>query len=412
MIKFNFFYSMMFWGAFLFVALTLRFFGQSLKFRPYFLLVTSSLMVLAIPQFSIKAYFAVVLLSFFSFFIGLVLSGRCRFNGFLGRKGTAILGILGVLAFLTFFKYHFIQKTFIGRKPSGYLFLIGVSYFSFKMIHFIVESYRLKIENPDLRYYLNYVLFFPSFISGPINRYAHFSEQLSSPPKTGFSKDIALGSERIVHGLFKKLVLVQLLYPHILSQHARPLTQLSFGGMAVGLYAYALYFYLDFSAYSDLAIGAARILGFELPENFNRPFLKKNIRELWMNWHMSLTGWLVEYIYWPLVRKLRGMEFFRPRPIALSNLAIIITFIACGIWHGETPNFIIWGAYHGLGISMVNIYQRKKRKVHTSVFVRYFRSRASALAGTFLTFNFFTWGLLLFTCDLSDLKILISRMLS
>jgi alginate O-acetyltransferase complex protein AlgI len=415
MIKFNFYYSLLFWGAFLLVALSSRIFDQNRNVRPYFFLVTSSLMILAVPQFSIKAYFAVVALSFFSFLIGYVLSTKSLVLNPLSRKGVALLGILGILVFLAFFKYHFLQDFFMGGQqsaPPAYLFLIGVSYFSFKMIHFVVESYRRKIENPDLRYYLNYILFFPSFISGPINRYAHFSVQLASPPKTSFSKDIVIGSERIIHGLFKKFVLVQLLYPHILGQQAKPLTQISFGEIIVGLYAYALYFYFDFSAYSDLAIGGARILGFELPENFNRPFLKKNIRELWMNWHISLTGWLVDYIYWPLVRKLRGLDFFRPRPVLLSNVGMIVTFIACGIWHGETLNFVIWGAYHGLGISIVNIYQREKRKVSSPILQRYFRSRVSAVLGTFLTFNFFTWGLLFFAYDFSNLKILISRVLS
>ena len=133
----------------------------------------------------------------------------------------------------------------------------------------------------------------------------------------------------------------------------------------LGLYAYAFYFYFDFAGYSDLAIGCARLTGIELPENFNNPFLKRNIRELWANWHMSLTTWLVDYIYWPLVRKFRGLEYFRRHPVLLSNLGMIITFIACGMWHGDTTHFILWGAYHGLGIAALTIYQREKRKVRS-----------------------------------------------
>jgi alginate O-acetyltransferase complex protein AlgI len=415
MIKFDFYYSVPFWGAYLLIALFSRLFDKKGKARLYVFLATSSLMILAIPQFSIAAYLAVVALSLLSFSIGHVLSSQIAMRGPLARKAVVVLGVLGILLFLAFFKYRFIQDLVRGRQrlnPSGYLFLIGVSYFSFKMIHFIVDAYRRKIAKPDLGYYLNYILFFPSFISGPINRYENFSAQLANLPTTTLPKDALHGGERIIHGLFKKFVLVQLLYPHILGRPAGLLTQLSFSQVAVGLYAYALYFYFDFSAYSDLAIGGARILGFELPENFNRPFLKKNIRELWMNWHMSLTGWLVEYIYWPLVRKLRGFEFFRPRPVMLSNLCMIITFVACGIWHGETLNFIIWGAYHGLGISIVNIYQREKRKARSPVLQRYFRSRASAVAGTFLTFNFFTWGLLFFAYDFRALKALLVHLLS
>ena len=149
----------------------------------------------------------------------------------------------------------------------------------------------------------------------------------------------------------------------------------------LGLYAYAFYFYFDFAGYTDLALGCARLLGIELPENFNNPFLKRNIRELWTNWHMSLTSWLVDYIYWPIVRKLRGVEYFLQHPISLSNFGMIVTFIACGMWHGETANFILWGAYHGVGIAILTVYQREKRKVRSPFLQRYFRTRSSMVMG-------------------------------
>jgi D-alanyl-lipoteichoic acid acyltransferase DltB (MBOAT superfamily) len=161
-----------------------------------------------------------------------------------------------------------------------------------------------------------------------------------------------------------------------------------------------------------LAIGCARVLGVELPENFNSPFLKRNIRELWTNWHMSLTSWLVDYIYWPIVRRFRSLEVFRNHPVLLSNVGMIITFIACGMWHGETANFILWGAYHGVGISALTIYQRKKKAVKSPLVWKYFRSRVSTAAGTFLTFNYFAIGLVLFVLDLEKLGILATNILS
>jgi alginate O-acetyltransferase complex protein AlgI len=418
MIKFDFYYSIPFWAAFVLILFVTRLIFRSPKSRPYLLLILSSVMILAVPQISPLLFIAILGITTCSYLIGRFVSRRSPAQRPSCRNAVAVAGVLTVLAFLAFFKYHLIQDLFIRRRSAPgqtaphFIFLIGVSYFSFKMIHFIVEAWRGKIENPRLLYYLNFILFFPSFISGPINRFPHFASQIRNPSPTPLSADLKMGGERIVHGLFKKFVLVQLLYPHILGQHLKPLAALSPGDLAVGLYAYALYFYFDFAGYSDLAIGSARILGIELPENFNNPFLKKNIRELWMNWHMSLTGWLVEYIYWPLVRKSRSLNYFRTHPVALSNAGMIITFIACGMWHGETISFVIWGLYHGLGISFVNVYQRQKRTITSPLLQSYFRSRTSAMLGTLATFHFFTIGLLFFAYDFNSIRLFFLHLLS
>ena len=123
---------------------------------------------------------------------------------------------------------------------------------------------------------------------------------------------------------------------------------------------------------------------------------------------MSLTGWLIDYVYWPVVRKLRNVEFFRPRPVLLSIVGMNVTFVACGMWHGESPHFILWGAYHGLGISALNLYQRQKRKIRSKLLQRYFASRYSRWVGMFATFNFFAAGLALFVLDIDKLRTLLS----
>jgi alginate O-acetyltransferase complex protein AlgI len=190
-----------------------------------------------------------------------------------------------------------------------------------------------------------------------------------------------------------------------------PVQEMSLWQVTLGLYAYAFYFYFDFSGYTDLAIGSARIMGFVLPENFDVPFLRKNIQQLWANWHISLTSWLTDYIYWPLVRKLRNGEYFRTRPILLSNVAIVVTFVACGIWHGDTASFVLWGLYHGLGIAAVNTYQNWKRKVRHPAARAYFVSTYSRVIGTVLTFHFFAMGLLPFVLDLPQIRLLLDRFL-
>ena len=409
--NFNFYYSAPFWVSAVLVALGARIFGGSSLGKRLFLGLTSILMLLALPGFGLPSMGLVIGLSLITFALGSRLKGDAG-RGDAGRKLEAGLGIASVLAFLAFFKYGPIQGLFLpaarpgGSAPADMIRLIGVSYFSFRMIHFLVESYRKKIENLDLLVYIDYIIFFPGFISGPINRYNPFASQVCSPTVSRLAPDLRAGLERIVHGLFKKFVMAQILYPHILSSEPDRLSGMGPLGAVAGLYAYALYFYFDFAGYTDLALGCARLIGVELPENFNNPFLKRNIRELWANWHMSLTSWLVDYIYWPIVRKFRGLDFFRRHPVFLSNLGMIITFVVCGMWHGEAPHFVLWGAYHGIGIAVLTVYQREKRKARSPFLQKYFRSKLSTVLGTIMTFNFFAVGLSLFVLDIGKLRIL------
>ena len=411
---FSFYSSLAFWLCAVLIAAGARMLGRSGTLKTFFLGLTSGLMLLALPGFNIADLGLIVALSLITYIIGLSLTKTTGSSSAIWKKLSVGAGISLVLAFLAFFKYPFLYSLFIAvarddsGHPVGLIRMIGVSYFSFRIIHFLIECYRRKIENPDLLTYIDYIIFFPAFISGPINRYNHFATQLSMPTTSRLASDLRAGGERIVHGLFKKFVMAQVLYPYILSSQPERLSELGLIGAVSGLYAYALYFYFDFAGYTDLALGCARLIGIELPENFNNPFLKRNIRELWANWHMSLTSWLVDYIYWPIVRKFRGLDYFRRHPVFLSNLGMIITFIACGMWHGETPNFVLWGAYHGVGIAILTIYQREKRKVRSPILQKYYRSKLSTVLGTVLTFHFFAFGLSLFVLDIEKLRILIS----
>lgn len=424
--QFEFYNSAMFWGVLVGVVVLLRLLGGGSRMKGPLLLVLSSALIFAIPGFGASGLVALWCFAGATLWVARRLA-RAQEASHAKRQLIAFLGILAVLGFLGFFKYAGFQDWLIGavfgamaggrsaaspQAPAAPLFLVGVSYFSFKAIHTIVESYRRAIPAVDPVTYLNYLTFFPAFISGPISRYPHFAAQMGPVAPGTLRSDLADGAERIVHGLFKKLVLARLLLPHVLGQ-GKDFGAMAGADVAVGLYAYALYFYCDFAGYTDLAIGTARLMGMALPENFNRPFLQRNIRELWSSWHMSLTSWLVDYIYWPLVRKLRNVEFFRPRPLLLSMVGMNATFIACGAWHGEALHFILWGAYHGMGISLLQLYQRKKRTIRAPLAQRYFRSRVSRVVGVVATFHFFVIGISLFVLDLGQLgellRILLSR---
>jgi alginate O-acetyltransferase complex protein AlgI len=413
--KFEFFSSLAFWGALLACAVLVRLSGDRPRLRGWMLLACSTALLLALPRFGAWDLLRVGGLAAASLAVARVLARVPGGTGPGPRRWIAVAGVLGVLAFLALFKYRFLQNLVWGRGGARVasadplvpaLFLVGVSYFSFKAIHVVVESYKRSIPAVDPLSYLNYIVFFPAFVSGPIQRWPQWAATYAAGGRGMLAADLRRGGERILHGLFKKLVLVPLLYPYVIGNPARPLSQQTLGGVALGLYAYAAYAYLDFSGYSDLAIGSARILGLELPENFDWPFLQRNIRDFWSHWHMSLTSWLVDYIYWPIVRKLRNAEFFRARPVTLSVIGMNATFLACGAWHGESWNFLLWGAWHGLGISVLTVYQRQKKRIRAPRVQRYFASRTSRVLGAVAASHFFVVGTLLFALDLSQLRTL------
>ena len=413
--QFEFYNSLPFWGALALAVVAVRAVGGRPRARAVATLLASGLMLLAIPRFGAGGLAAVAGLALVSL---LVARSLCLPGGDGPRRRlVAVAGVAAVLGFLACFKYRGLQSLLLSpwrggpAGPGDFLFLLGVSYFSFKAIHTLVEAYKRTLPAVDPLIYLNYILFFPAFISGPISRYPQFATQLGPLERGAWRRDLALGGERIVHGLFKKLVLVALLAPYVLGGQGRPLASAQGLEVLTGLYAFALYTYFDFSGYSDLAIGAGRLLGVELPENFDWPFLQRNLRELWSAWHKSLTSWLVDYIYWPIVRRLRSVAFLRQRPLLLSAVAMNATFLACGAWHGEALRFLLWGAYHGLGITLLQVYQRQKRRIPSAAVQRYFQSRASRIAGAIGTFHFFIFGLALFLVDLEGVRDLFRALL-
>ncbi len=410
----EFYSDLPFWGYFAVVAVLTR--AVPVRWADVLLLAANALMLLALPRFNGAALLLYFGLAFLTFGVGAALNTEGRVPQPRARLLLAGVGIVAVLAVLAVFKYHLLQaivlrgRTWFGEGASGFVFLIGISYSSFKAMHFIVEGYQRKLKQLRLLDYLNYLLFFPSFVSGPINRYQDFHENSAQARGSDWRDDLLPGLERIIHGLFKKFVITVILFPHTLIHMGRPVSELAGWQIMLGLYAYALYFYFDFSGYTDIAIGSARLLGFNLPENFNLPFLKKNIQQLWANWHISLTSWLTDYVYWPLVRKMRGHEWLRKHPLLASNIAIIVTFFLCGAWHGESVNFVLWGLYHGLGIAVVNVYQKWKRQARQPLMVKYFPSSVSYCVGVLLTFNFFALGLL-FLLDAKQVATVLHRLL-
>ena len=413
--SFNFYSDVRFWIVFALAAILFRSLRARGAARNALLGLFSLAFLFALPRFTIFTFLLMLIVSCLTYASGVILHRGTLVRTGKSKYWLSFFSISFVILFLAFFKYNGIQAFFnrvlLERpyEPADFIFLIGISYSSFKMMHFLIECYKGKIDHFSLLDYLNYIFFFPAFISGPINRYNPFIEQLNTESSTNLRKDIAIGAERIVHGLFKKFVLSMIVFRYTLANMPDPLSEMSLWKVLLGLYAYSFYFYFDFSGYTDMAIGCARVFGYELPENFNNPFTKRNIQELWANWHMSLTRWLTDYIYWPLSKKLRKVGYFKKRPILLSNISIITTFIICGMWHGSTYTFILWGMYHGLGLATLNIYRSYKRRIRNRHIRGYFQSRISPVVGVVATFHFFVVGIALFILPLESILTLVKR---
>ncbi len=270
---------------------------------------------------------------------------------------------------------------------------LGFSYIAFRLLHTIRDRQSGRLPSVTLGEYVNYVVFFPSFTAGPIDRIERFVKDLRKPLPLANEDWIDAGTRFFV-GLFKKFVLADLLA--VISLSDVLVSQVKTAGwMWVFLYAYAFRIYLDFSGYTDIAIGMGRLTGIRLPENFAAPYLKPNLTQFWNSWHMTLTQWFRSYFFNPLTRAMRSAKV--PFPAwSIILVTQVATMILIGLWHGVTAGFVLWGLWHGLGLFIQNRW---------SEFVRnrlpaWSQTRAAQTAmnalGVFLTFNYVALGWLFF----------------
>lgn len=259
------------------------------------------------------------------------------------------LGVAANLSFLAWFKYaEFFASSFaplletlgipVIQIPQQALPL-GISFFTFQAISYIVDVYRNK--TPAQRNFVGlalYISLFPQLIAGPIVRYQQIAAQIATRVVTrrGFST----GVRRFVIGLGKKVLIANTLAPAVDEVFSLNADELSMAVAWFGVVGYTLQIYFDFSGYSDMAIGLASMFGFNIPENFRYPYVARSITEFWRRWHISLSTWFRDYVYIPL-----GGNRIRPARTALNLLAV---FWLCGLWHGASWNFLLWGVLHGV----------------------------------------------------------------
>ena len=261
-----------------------------------------------------------------------------------GSRGWLILGIAANLALLGWFKY----ATFLLRgvlrlhAPELDIFLpLGISFFTFQQIMFLVESHRGEIAPPDLLHYAGFVSFFPHLIAGPIVRPREILPQLQASSLAKPCRDnIAAGMTIFLLGLGKKLVLADTFasFADVGFNAAAQGASLTLVEAWYAAAAYALQIYFDFSGYSDMAIGLARLFNVHFPLNFASPYQSANISEFWRRWHITLSRFLRDYLYIPLGGKSRRAR------------NVMLTMLLGGLWHGAGWNFVVWGGLHGIGL--------------------------------------------------------------
>ncbi len=262
------------------------------------------------------------------------------------RKRWLTLAIVTDLVLLGYFKYadffiSGINQLVAAEIPALHIILpIGISFFTFTQIAYLVDTYKNKVSESNFIHYLLFITYFPHLIAGPVLHHAEMMPQFRQPSSYRFSsRNLAVGLSIFAIGLAKKVLIADNLAPHasFLFDQSDAFSLLVAWG---GVLSYAFQLYFDFSGYSDMAIGISIIFGIQLPLNFNSPYKSVNIIEFWRRWHMTLSRFLRDYLYVPLGGNRKGT--------VRRYMNLMLTMLLGGLWHGAGLNFVIWGALHGM----------------------------------------------------------------
>jgi alginate O-acetyltransferase complex protein AlgI len=329
------------------------FFMAEQRFRPVILL-TASIIFYLLSRSSIEIIISLVVVNF-----GLgrwIEDWRSTPRGRIGLL-VGIVGDLTVLVLSKLFSAYspalvvgFVNKLlpiFIQGWLLNLVFPIGLSYITFQLISYLVDVYKgtCASEKNFLQFCL-YIFFFPKILTGPITLYRSVKDQLSNPARE--VQNVANGLRRFAVGLAKKVLIADQLASVVNAAFGLETPNFSPGIARLALVGFALQLYFDFSGYIDMALGLGQALGFQLPENFNFPYLSRSVSEFWRRWHMTLSGWFREYVFYPLERK--------RLPLWGQQINILIVFLLTGLWHGITFPYILWGLIHGIAIALESTF--------------------------------------------------------
>ena len=310
-------------------------------------------------------------------------------RGTSGRRKTVFAVASGLLIACLFLlhKLPFVADH-AGLTPlSSILSIIGFSYVALRMVELVRATTENRHPPPDMIAIVNYLIPFHMLAAGPIQAYDEFVAQPDTPASLSV-RDVLQAAERITTGLFKKFVLAYAIQDAFLT-----------GFEADGLYfffevqIFFLWLYLDFSAYSDLAVGIGRLLGVATPENFNKPYVARNAVDFWNRWHISLSQFVRRNIFIPIQLHLTRQTDGK-RPVLVASIAFSIAFVLCGLWHGLTINFLLWGAIHAAGLVIANLWREYlKAKLGTKGLKQYMNNRLIKVLAQIVTYEFVAFSL-------------------
>lgn len=313
-----------------------------------------------------------------------MLGGVTYLAAITGRRPVLMLAVtINVLA-LIFYKYTiFLSEQIFGAPLASIAQIVAplaISFFVFEFCHYTIDVMRGHAPIKSPTEFVLFALFFPTVVAGPIKRYEQFLPELKSGAIRVEPEDVARGFAQVVLGMCKKLLIADWLTGYIETWQPTFVNLPSWHRWAIFL-AIGFRILLDFSGYSDIAIGLARMMGIKVPPNFNWPYLATSVQDFWHRWHISLSTWIRDYVYIPLGGSRHGL--FRK---AFNGL---LAFAICGLWHGAAWNFVLWGLYHGVGLTISSNYVQilgrpgeiLQKALHTAFPVKWFVTQAFVFVG-------------------------------
>ena len=274
----------------------------------------------------------------------------------------------------------------INFDATGFVFALGLSFYALQNIAYLIEVYFNRLSgNISWLNYIFYSSFFPKLVSGPIVLPQEFFPQLNTSKV--YSSDLQIGFQRIILGLFKKMVIADRLAPYV--NYNFDIDNSNYGITALfALYLFTFQLYFDFSAYTDIAIGSAKMLGFELKENFKFPLRATSVTDFWRKWHVSLTSWLTKYVFYPFAYKLRNLKLIG------TTMSIAITFLISGLWHGLGITFFVYALCHAFYLCLEYITKNIRNRISLS-----FPAKFNHAFGIIITFNLISFSFIFFRAE-------------
>jgi len=313
------------------------------------------------------------------------------------RKALLVLALAGNIGLLGYFKYYdfFVSSSdnmaeIVGLdlplSLKSIVLPVGVSFFTFMAISYVVDAYRGEFEPTTLEKFAVYLSFFPHLVAGPIVRPSELIPQIETP-RDPRRVDTSRAFYLIATGLFKKVVIANYLASSIVDQVFAAPGQHSSLEILIAVYAYAVQIYADFSGYTDIAIGIALLLGFQFPQNFDSPYAAVSVQDFWRRWHMTLSRWLRDYVYIPLGGN-RGTSLATYRNLML-------TMLIGGLWHGAAWTFVVWGGLHGGALA----WERWRRERRSPADAARRTTGRHVWAARIVTFHFVCFAWIFFRSD-------------